>query len=1150
MFRTHDICRILSILVILVVSMTVVLSGSRLDHGVPGEGLGVQGDGDPASPTSTSTNLTWVRDERYYNLTAEYIADIDWNPDYTLVAVTTCRGELGIIDPDVWPSYTSINFTDAYIYSVDWAPNGSHLAIASVNGSVLILDTADWTVDYMIEFPSVEPLMAVDYSPRGDQLVVGRAGALIVYNTTDWTKNMTRNLGEITHVAWSPTGDYISTGGEDSFLLEAEDLQILEKRGGRETDWSPDGSYYSTAHRTGIVNIVRPQPWRVVMTCYGHDPIGEARDGNWDRTGSYFLTCRTNGQIDVWTTSDWKIMFTASPPVDFVTQVAWGKDPSIFVSGDAEGNVIFYRLSPGNFIDLVGEEVLYANYTAYDFIINPNPIGRLVIPSDVRLTLDPSGANVTLECDLDMGNSGLRVVHDPGGLIDLVRTENDLEWDTANNTASIHFRIIFDWTWPHEDMCDVSITTYRSTFIQFHVIVPDLFRVENDVTFNGTMGALGEWQGELNENDWVRGGETITLSGPVLTYQGTDVYHPIIPLDMFVIDNDGSKNVSTVERAVPINISIAVDTTTDHDEILRLGLVDLPEGATLVSEPGFRVRVDGDVPRFTSMLPSPSIWQSVNTVRASVTVDDRNASGVDEDSLEYSYSVNGSGEFTDWGRSGLSLDVVGGAIDGQVTLHLPDGENNLLIWRVSDRVGNSVTLDPVSIKVDTLNVTFTDPVPQDKGWLHLLEVSCGVTIMDLEGSGIDVSTIQFRISPRNLSGYGDWIDWDEGEQTDARTVITRTDVEFSLSTFNYIQWRAMDIAGNGFTASPHYRVSIDVEPIEFTSFEPGSDEVLRKTSVRCRVGVRDNPGGSGVNLSSIEFRWSLDDGWSEWMSASMKGSAPETTFEIVIDLEDGPSNLVQLRGLDMAGNGPFMSPEHPISIDASPPLFEGFSPDPGEKQAGPRVTVSIRIRDELAGLDVDGTRYRTSPGGHTELDEWSSLEVSGSDDGWTATVELALLPGGGNQVQFKAVDRVGNVAVSDKYFVWVNEPPVAVISNPSSSVTYDDANEVLMDSSGSSDPDSSRLTFSWFLDDVTEPIGAGRSLGHPFESGLVNLTLVVTDEMGATDEATVLMRVVHLEEPEIQEVDSPIPWWLVALFVGLLLVAFGLRWRASRTGMP
>jgi len=81
-------------------------------------------------------------------------------------------------------------------------------------------------------------------------------------------------------------------------------------------------------------------------------------------------------------------------------------------------------------------------------------------------------------------------------------------------------------------------------------------------------------------------------------------------------------------------------------------------------------------------------------------------------------------------------------------------------------------------------------------------------------------------------------------------------------------------------------------------------------------------------------------------------------------------------------------------------------------------------------------------------------------------------------------------------------------------------------------------------------IGAGSSIGLPFEPGLVNVTLVVTDEMGATGETTVLVRVVHLSEPEIQEVDSPIPWWSVILFVGLLLVAFGLRWRSSRTEMP
>ncbi len=789
---------------------------------------------------------------------------------------------------------------------------------------------------------------------------------------------------------------------------------------------------------------------------------------------------------------------------------------------------------------------LYAGYKVYDFMVNVNPTHLYNLPNKVNLRLDPEGANVSLECGPLFGGSYFKVVTDPASYVDLRSGPIDIVVDTINNTTYANFRIWFNWTWPHEELSDCLVEMDWGGGRRQVYLREDVFSVENDLGFFGPMHVSGEWQGDLEEDSWVRAGELVNISGPVVVYEGTtDIFPPPRTCQVMLLDDDGSTAKGPISNGTPIEIGLTTDVETDLEETLTLTLTNLPGEARVVNETSFRLRVDGDLPFFMNAVPDEDNWHSRLVVTVSITADDGTTSGIVPKSLEYSFSIKGKDDFGDWVQEGLEIHPEGSGVEGQVTLGLVNGEANLIRWRAMDRVGNLGVSDELRIRVDTNNVTFSDPVPGANVWINHLKVLCGVTITDLDGSGINVSTIQFRISPRNLSQYGEWIDWDEGVQGDALVVITRVDVEFWLSTYNYIQWRAMDIAGNGYTVSPNYRLLVDELPIGFIDFEPDESVFLNRTRVECTITVLDNPGGSSVNLSSVEYRWSTGGDFSDWTIVGMDGSAPSTRFSIFIDLKEGRGNLVQFRGGDVAGNGPTESLEYRIMCDSSPPEFLSFIPLPDSKQHGPSVEVTLWLQDHLAGLDASSLKYRVRSAGSPVMGDWTPLGAVTWDDtreAYYVSLDIILQPGKDNVIQFFATDTIGNGGASPEFVVWVNSPPKAVVSRPIPIGHYDDSMNITLDANGSSDPDGDPIQCSWYIRDSSTLLGQGLTIDAVLPPGHVNVTLVVVDDDGAEDTANVQVFVEHLEPPRVEEGGDSFPWMLIVLVIILILVtAYILR---------
>ncbi len=790
------------------------------------------------------------------------------------------------------------------------------------------------------------------------------------------------------------------------------------------------------------------------------------------------------------------------------------------------------------------DRVFYAGHRAYDIEVDANPTDMDDQPYRIRLHLDPGRTDVVLLWEYEGTSSTFTEERDPDDLVQLTSTGGDVEVDDANTVTSVHFRMVMDWSWPHEEFCSVRTEiSMREMHATSSYMTHGLFRVENDLDLVGDIQARGEWQGDLEEGDWVRAWENVTLHGPVVVYEGTtDVHPPAGVCNLSILDDDGDVASAPIPQGEPVEVTIQADPVTDVREWLDLNLTDLPGDATAVSSRTFMMRVDGDPPTLSNPVPDGDDWHSTSSVIVAITVEDADTSGVDPARVEYSYSTEGLDGFGEWTRVGLTWSGTDRTIDVQATVGLPDGDDNYVRWRAWDVVGNGPALsEPIRIRVDTVNVTFSDPVPDPTAWHRSLLLDCGVTITDEGGSGIDVTSIQYRFTTGNVSHYGPWSDWDEGSMTDARAISTLVAIEFNETPWNYVQWRAADIAGNGNTTSRHFRVMTDLTDPILEGFEPAEDVIVNTTAVRCRLHVSDGILGSGVDLSTLEYRkrtspvpeGAASPEWSGWTSCGLEGTIEDGWVDFVVDLAHGSENLVQVRFHDVAGNGPVLSPEQTVTVDVEAPVIEVVQPDLEMKQPSVRVTISLRLSDSIAGVDPSEIWYRYGPNG--SLGEW--IMVSDAQGGESVDIELILdlEEGRDNRFQLRVSDTVGNTRTTEELSVWVNSAPTAAIKSPRDGATKFSGEDVRLSGEGSSDPDGDPLNYTWYLDDGVEPIGNGQRKDVRMQPGEHTLTLRVTDDDGAFDETTVAFEVTSTDpSPD----STPIPWWLL-LIVIVVFIAVG-----------
>ncbi len=218
---------------------------------------------------------------------------------------------------------------------------------------------------------------------------------------------------------------------------------------------------------------------------------------------------------------------------------------------------------------------------------------------------------------------------------------------------------------------------------------------------------------------------------------------------------------------------------------------------------------------------------------------------------------------------------------------------------------NDISNISFQLNIDGENIQFTDPIPSMDEWQNQPTVTCGISVTDIGGNKVTANSMQFRISNDNGTTWSNWTS--AGLITDDYEITISKDIYFPDGNDNLIQWRGNDTLGNGYGYSPQYSIKVDTTNITFSNYTPDTDVNFNTRIIRFGIDISDNT--SGVNASTIQYTYSLDDGqsWSNWLNPGLEGTNLSVHASAIINFNTGLGNLVKWRAVDVAGNGPTLS---------------------------------------------------------------------------------------------------------------------------------------------------------------------------------------------------------------------------------------------------
>ncbi|UCH89143.1 MAG: FG-GAP repeat protein, partial [Thermoplasmata archaeon] len=412
-------------------------------------------------------------------------------------------------------------------------------------------------------------------------------------------------------------------------------------------------------------------------------------------------------------------------------------------------------------------------------------------------------------------NDNFTIIEAPEGWLSLVESVSQSTSD--QNIYELYFNVMFHWSYP------TNITTAISVYSTSKQLIPqgtNLTKPDNELFFKsinkvhlvGDLKVTGEIQGSLNENDIVLAGEKLTWTGLRAAYIDNDnkeiIYAAPGSTKVQIKDSFDSSWQTDISKNENITLSTITPDNDYIEVIYRFNLINIPEFCDL-TDISYTLTVTG-------IEPGPPSKFEIH------------ADGFYDENI---YADNDNELFLTWQPpEGHQWDIEGYYFSFS-NLDLPSNgfwttENSGLIYLSSDYseleggiatayvlakdiYGSIGTLSSASILIDTRPVEFSNVKPAAGTILAETEVEVSVLISDKDGSGVKGNSISYRKSTTGLDGYGSWINYNNNN--DGSMIICTLTTTFEQGTDNYIQWRAKDTAGNGYTLSDNYNININIE---------------------------------------------------------------------------------------------------------------------------------------------------------------------------------------------------------------------------------------------------------------------------------------------------------------------------------------------------
>ncbi len=611
--------------------------------------------------------------------------------------------------------------------------------------------------------------------------------------------------------------------------------------------------------------------------------------------------------------------------------------------------------------------------TAWDSLFRQEFTAKIMTP-DGEPAVFYAGLNDPMNLTIDIGNvtsrseiASIEIIIDPddvrGRFIADVPNAT-VHTDLITYSIILHesdillkdgiYRIIlslsFNWSFEPVDNLSIFIDvhTRRPGIKQF--FLPEVLRVEHGVVLIGDPELVGEVHGAIPPHGWCFPQEKLELTGLRLVYRGTDALVPPVEAGQVLVkDSEGRqwRILMTIDGAIVLKL----EAPGFDVESLVLRASPAPEvaGAVGYGSKEFLLGVDGTPPRATDVFPGDE-WFGVERLVVGLVVEDGNGSGPDAGSVRYQLILPGSTPAEDW-TSPMSIGLDPPRLVVRTWLDLPDGISTLS-WRVEDLAGNVATYGPFLLHMDTGNLTFRNPLPIF--WVTTTTPKVSIEAVEVGGSLIDGSSVNYSVSTSGLGGFGPWMRTSMYKSN--RTVRLEEVMSLAEGPDNWVMWRASDLAGHMLVSSPQ-QVLVDTQPPLITDVRPGPTQVRDGPLVELEAHIVDPL--SKVDPSTVSVAISLGDAdvnpmaltWTAISNVTALGDVLECVF--MTEMPEGCENYVFWRAMDRAGNGFHVSGPHRVWMNGRPEISDVLPEEEDVVFKGDRLSLAIEASDpDSDPLDV------------------------------------------------------------------------------------------------------------------------------------------------------------------------------------------------------
>lgn len=318
----------------------------------------------------------------------------------------------------------------------------------------------------------------------------------------------------------------------------------------------------------------------------------------------------------------------------------------------------------------------------------------------------------------------------------------------------------------------------------------------------------------------------------------------------------------------------------------------------------------------------------------------------------------------------------------------------LLTADASNAAGPSQPSGTITVTIDTVLPTISQLLPTHGSSGDNPRPTISATVSDLDGTGPDLTTVVLTLDGSPVTPIVTL-------QSAVMAIVSFTPAG-NLSLGNHtVQLTAKDRAGNAaLPAASTFTIAATLVMLSNASIP--ADSFVNSTQPAFTATLT-NPGGSGINPSSIEVR--VDGTVVAATVTVINANSVSIFFTPPAALSQG-THIVLINGLSTAGN-PVAPVSHSFGVDLSPPLILNIVPADGSALTSPPPTLSATITDSGGAGIAPGSVLLIINGVQVP----ASVTLSDVHTASASYSPAIPLTGGSYSLRVEASDRANNAAV-------------------------------------------------------------------------------------------------------------------------------------------